>query len=104
MEFTLLKEQRGIYNIDNEKLELYGNVIVTSTKGEKLNADKIVYDNKTKFITAYGEKKDLLYVSNNGELRSREFRYNNETQEAFADKKYDFKSLKYDSTGREILF
>ena len=29
---------------------------------------KIVYDNKTKFITAYGEKKDLLYVSNNGEL------------------------------------
>ena len=94
----------GIYNIDSEKLELYGNVIVTSTKGEKLNADKIVYDNKTKFITAYGEKKDLLYVSNNGELRSREFRYNNETQEAFADKKYDFRSLKYDSTGEKFYF
>ena len=30
----------GIYNIDSEKLELYGNVIVTSTKGEKLDADK----------------------------------------------------------------
>lgn len=94
----------GIYNIDSEKLELYGNVVVTSTKGEKLNADKIVYDNKTKFITAYGEKKDLLYVSNNGELRSREFRYNNETQEAFADKKYDFRSLKYDSTGEKFYF
>jgi lipopolysaccharide export system protein LptA len=94
----------GIYNIDSEKLELYGNVIVTSAKGEKLDADKIVYDNKTKFITAYGEKKDLLYVSNNGELRSREFRYNNETQEAFADKKYDFRSLKYDSTGEKFYF
>ena len=49
-------------------------------------------------------KRDLLYVSNNGELRSREFRYNNETQEAFADKKYDFRSLKYDSTGEKFYF
>lgn len=94
----------GVYKIDSEELELYGDVVVTSTKGEKLTADKIVYNNKTKFITAFGEKKDVLYTSNNGEVKSKEFRYNNETKEAFADKKYDFKSLKYDSIGEKFYF
>lgn len=94
----------GVYKIDSEELEIYGDVVVTSTKGEKLIADKIIYNNKTKFITAIGEKKDLLYTSNNGELKSKEVKYNNETKEVFADQKYDFKSLKYDSVGEKFYF
>ena len=77
---------------------------MTSTKGEELTADKIVYNNATKFITAYGTNRDAVYISNNGELRSREFRYNNETKEMFADKKYDYKSQKYDSVGDKFYF
>ena len=96
--------KEAVYDITTEELTFYGDVKMTSTKGEELIADKIVYNNATKFITAYGTNRDAVYISNNGELRSREFRYNNETKEMFADKKYDYKSQKYDSVGDKFYF
>ncbi|WP_462427374.1 LPS export ABC transporter periplasmic protein LptC [Fusobacterium varium] len=96
--------KEAVYNITTGELTFYGDVKITSTKGEELTADKIVYNNNTKFITAYGEKRDAVYISDNGELKSKEFRYNNETKELFADKKYDFKSQKYDSVGDKFYF
>lgn len=94
----------GTYNTESEELELAGNVKVTSVKREELTADRVVYSNVTKLITAYGDKKDVVYISDNGEVKSREFKFNNETKEMFADSKYDFTSQRYDSVGDSFYY
>lgn len=83
-------------------MTILGNIKGSSTKGEKIAGDRLVYDTNSKLMTLSGEK-NVKYSSADGELITKVFNYNSETKEMSTDGAYTFSGTKYESKGKIFI-
>ena len=94
---------KGEYNINDKKIRIFGNVDITSTKGEKLNLDNFVYSSETKEADMYGNK--IKYTSPTNNLEAEYIHYNTVTKEITTDKPFDSWNEKGEGiTGTSIVY
>ena len=94
---------KGEYNINDKKIRIFGNVDITSTKGEKLNLDNFVYSSETKEADMYGNK--IKYISPTNNLEAEYIHYNTVTKEITTDKPFDSWNEKGEGiTGTNIVY
>ena len=94
---------KGEYNINDKKIRIFGNVDITSTKGEKLNLDNFVYSSETKEADMYGNK--IKYTSPENNLEAEYIHYNTVTKEVTTDKPFDSWNEKGEGlTGTNIVY
>ena len=94
---------KGEYNINDKKIRIFGNVDITSTKGEKLNLDNFVYSSETKEADMYGNK--IKYTSPTNNLEAGYIHYNTVTKEITTDKPFDSWNEKGEGiTGTNIVY
>mgnify|MGYP000893117052 FL=1 len=94
---------KGEYNINDKKIRIFGNVDITSTKGEKLNLDNFVYSSETKEADMYGNK--IKYTSPTNNLEAEYIHYNTVTKEITTDKPFDSWNEKGEGiTGINIVY
>lgn len=94
---------KGKYNINDKKIRIFGNVDITSTKGEKLNLDNFVYSSETKEADMYGNK--IKYTSPTNNLEAEYIHYNTVTKEITTDKPFDSWNEKGEGiTGTNIVY
>ena len=94
---------KGEYNVNDKKIRIFGNVDITSTKGEKLNLDNFVYSSETKEADMYGNK--IKYTSPTNNLEAEYIHYNTVTKEITTDKPFDSWNEKGEGiTGTNIVY
>ena len=94
---------KGEYNVNDRKIRIFGNVDITSTKGEKLNLDNFVYSSETKEADMYGNK--IKYTSPTNNLEAEYIHYNTVTKEITTDKPFDSWNEKGEGiTGTNIVY
>ena len=94
---------KGEYNINDKKIRIFGNVDITSTKGEKLNLDNFVYSSETKEADMYGNK--IKYTSPTNNLEAEYIHYNTVTKEITTDKPFDSWNEKGEGiTGTNVVY
>ena len=94
---------KGEYNVNDRKIRIFGNVDITSTKGEKLNLDNFVYSSETKEADMYGNK--IRYTSSTNNLEAEYIHYSTVTKEITTDKPFDSWNEKGEGiTGTNIVY
>ena len=94
---------KGEYNINDKKIRVFGNVDITSTKGERLLLDNFIYSSETKEADMYGNK--IKYTSPDNNLEAEYIHYNTVTKEVTTDKPFDSWNAKGDGlTGTNIVY
>ena len=94
---------KGEYNINDKKIRIFGNVDITSTKGEKLNLDNFVYSSETKEADMYGNK--IKYTSSTNNLEAEYIHYSTVTKDITTDKPFDSWNEKGEGiTGTNIVY
>ena len=94
---------KGEYNINDKKIRVFGNVDITSTKGERLLLDNFIYSSQTKEADMYGNK--IKYTSPDNNLEAEYIHYNTLTKEVTTDKPFDSWNAKGDGlTGTNIVY
>lgn len=94
---------KGEYNTESKVLTILGNIKGSSTKGEKIAGDRLVYDTNSKLMTL-SEDKNVKYSSADGELITKVFNYNSETKEMSTSGAYTFSGTKYESKGKNLYY
>ena len=94
---------KGEYNTESKVLTILGNIKGSSTKGEKIAGDRLVYDTNSKLMTLSGDK-NVKYSSADGELITKVFNYNSETNEMSTSGTYTFSGTKYESKGKNLYY
>lgn len=94
---------KGEYNAESKVLTILGNIKGSSTKGEKIAGDRLVYDTNSKLMTLSGDK-NVKYSSADGELITKVFNYNSETKEMSTSGAYTFSGTKYESKGKNLYY
>ena len=94
---------KGEYNINDKKVRIFGNVDITSTKGENLKLDNFIYSSETKEMDMYGNK--IKYTSPDNNLEAEYIHYNTITKEVTTDKPFDSWNAKGEGlTGTSIVY
>ena len=94
---------KGEYNINDKKIRVFGNVDITSTKGERLLLDNFIYSSQTKEADMYGNK--IKYTSPDNNLEAEYIHYNTITKEVTTNKPFDSWNAKGDGlTGTNIVY
>ena len=94
---------KGEYNVNDKKIRIFGNVDITSTKGEKLVLDNVVYSSATKEADMYGNK--IKYTSSTNNLEAEYIHYNTVTKEVTTNKPFDSWNQKGEGlTGTSISY
>ena len=94
---------KGEYNINDKKVRIFGNVDITSTKGENLKLDNFTYSSETKEIDMYGNK--IKYTSPDNNLEAEYIHYNTITKEVTTNKPFDSWNAKGEGlTGTSIVY
>jgi len=94
---------KGEYNVNDKKIRIFGNVDITSTKGEKLNLDNFVYSSETKEADMYGNK--IKYTSPENNLEAEYIHYNTVTKEVTTDRPFDSWNAKGEGlTGTSVVY
>lgn len=94
---------KGEYNINDKKIRIFGNVDITSTKGEKLNLDNFIYSSETKEADMYGNK--IKYTSPTNNLEAEYIHYSTVTKEVTTNKPFDSWNEKGEGlTGTNIVY
>ena len=94
---------KGEYNVNDKKIRIFGNVDITSTKGEKLVLDNVVYSSATKEADMYGNK--IKYTSPDNNLEAEYIHYNTVTKEVTTNKPFDSWNAKGEGlTGTSISY
>ncbi len=94
---------KGEYNINDKKVRIFGNVDITSTKGENLKLDDFIYSSETKEMDMYGNK--IKYTSPDNNLEAEYIHYNTITKEVTTNKPFDSWNAKGDGlTGTNIVY
>lgn len=94
---------KGEYNTESKVLTILGNIKGSSTKGEKIAGDRLVYDTNSKLMTL-SEDKNVKYSSADGELITKVFNYNSETKEMSTSGAYTFSGTKYESKVKNLYY
>jgi len=94
---------KGEYNINDKKIRVFGNVDITSTKGENLKLDNFIYSSETKEMDMYGNK--IKYTSPDNNLEAEYIHYNTITKEVTTNKPFDSWNAKGEGlTGTSIVY
>ena len=94
---------KGEYNINDKKIRVFGNVDITSTKGERLLLDNFIYSSQTKEADMYGNK--IKYTSPDNNLEAEYIHYNTITKEVTTDKPFDSWNAKGEGlSGTSIVY
>ena len=94
---------KGEYNINDKKVRIFGNVHITSTKGENLKLDNFIYSSETKEMDMYGNK--IKYTSPDNNLEAEYIHYNTITKEVTTNKPFDSWNAKGEGlTGTSIVY
>ena len=94
---------KGEYNVNDKKIRIFGNVDITSTKGEKLVLDNVVYSSATKEADMYGNK--IKYTSPENNLEAEYIHYNTVTKEVTTNRPFDSWNQKGEGlTGTSISY
>ena len=94
---------KGEYNINDKKVRIFGNVDITSTKGENLKLDNFIYSSETKEMDMYGNK--IKYTSPDNNLEAEYIHYNTITKEVTTNKPFDSWNAKGEGlTGISIVY
>ena len=94
---------KGEYNINDKKVRIFGNVDITSTKGENSKLDNFIYSSETKEMDMYGNK--IKYTSPDNNLEAEYIHYNTITKEVTTDKPFDSWNAKGEGlTGTSIVY
>jgi lipopolysaccharide export system protein LptA len=99
-----VKGDNAYYDTLKKQIEVKGNMVLTSKDGKDLRADSGVYSTETKTLYAYGENKDVVYKSPEGNVTSREVIYKTETEEMFLNNRYKFENKEYTSNGEKFYY
>ena len=99
-----IKADNGYYNTLTKVAELKGDIVITSTDGKRIVADKGTYDTESNELLAVGVNRDVVYTSPEGKVVSKKARYNTETEELFLDQKYTFEDKDYVSVGEKLYY
>ena len=99
-----IKGKNGYYDTLKKQVELKGDVVVSSKDGKELKADRGTYETETKVLYAYGDTKDVVYKSPEGNVTSKEIVYKSETEELYLNKKYTFSNKEYTSKGEKFYY
>lgn len=94
---------KGEYNVNDKKVRIFGNVDITSTKGENLKLDNFIYSSETKEMDMYGNK--IKYTSPDNNLEAEYIHYNTITKEVTTNKPFDSWNAKGEGlTGTSIVY
>ncbi len=61
---TSFRGDKGYYNTDEKKLYVEGNILITSKAGERIEAEKMIYDTNTKDADFIGKDNKVIYTFN----------------------------------------
>lgn len=96
----------GEYNIKKKKFKIYGNIIVTSTDGEKLLTDELVYNfgNKDIELIAAANKK-VSYTSKINNIEGKYFIFNRDSKILKTNKEfYAINNKKQSISGNNLTY
>lgn len=94
---------RGEYNTESKIFTLFGNIYGTSTKGEKLKGEKLIYYQQKNLMEIIGDGKEI-YSSKDGSLFTRKINYNTETKVLTTDERYSFIGNRFESKGEKLYY
>ncbi len=99
-----IKANNGYYNTKSGIATLVGNLVITSIKGEKLVADKGVYNTNINEIEAISNSGNVVYTAPDKKIVSKKFRYNTNSEEVWLDQNYTYTDAKYESKGNKFYY
>lgn len=94
----------GVYNPESKELTIVGNVEMTSAEQGKLQGDRVVYNTTTETLNIYGEDRDVLYTSKDGEMRAKNITYEEGTGEMKIESGFTFKNSDYSGKGSALNY
>ena len=99
---TSFRGDKGYYNIEEKKLYVEGNIIITSKAGERVEADKMIYDTTTKDANFIGKNNKVVYTFNDRKAEATKFVYNSGNKIVHLDEGYTYEDNIYKSTGKKL--
>lgn len=99
-----LEADNGYYNTLTKVVKLDRNIVITSSDGKKMTADKGTFNTETNELEAIGVGKDVVFTSKDGKIASKKVRYNTETEILNLDEDYTFENEDYVSRGKKLYY
>lgn len=103
---TSFRGDSGYYNTTEKKLYVNGNILVTSKAGERVEAEKMVYDTTTKDAEFFGKDNKVVYTfkdaNNNRRAEATKFVYNSDSKTVHLDEGYTYEDDTYTSKGKKL--
>ncbi len=99
---TSFRADKGYYNTAEKKLYVTGNIIVTSKAGERVEAEKMVYDTNTKNADFTGKNNKVIYTFNDRKAETSKFVYNSDSKTVHLDEGYVYEDNLYKSRGKKL--
>lgn len=94
----------GYYNTDEKKLYVNGNILVTSKAGERVEAEKMIYDTTTKNAYFIGKNNKVVYTFNDRKAEATKFLYNSDSKMIYLDDGYTYEDSIYKSKGKKLEY
>lgn len=99
---TSFRADKGYYNTEEKKLYINGNIVITTKAGEKVEAEKMVYDTNTKNADFTGKNNKVLYTFNDRKAETTKFVYNSDSKIVHLDEGYVYEDNLYKSKGTKL--
>ena len=99
---TSFRGDKGYYNTDEKKLYVEGNIVITSKAGERVEAEKMIYDTNTKDADFIGKNNKVIYTFNDRKAEASKFVYNSENKMIHLDEGYTYEDNLYRSAGKKL--
>ena len=99
---TSFRGDKGYYNTDEKKLYVEGNIVITSKAGERVEAEKMIYDTNTKDADFIGKNNKVIYTFNDRRAEASKFVYNSENKMIHLDEGYTYEDNLYRSIGKKL--
>lgn len=96
------RADKGHYNTVDKKLFLNGDIVVTSKNGERITADKLIYDLNTKLADFIGKNDKVIYSFQDRKASATKVVYNTATRMFYLDKGYIYEDNVYKSHGEKL--
>ena len=99
---TSFRGDTGYYNTDEKKLYVEGNIVITSKVGERVEAEKMIYDTNTKDADFIGKDNKVIYTFNDRKAEASKFVYNSGNKMIHLDEGYTYEDNLYRSAGKKL--
>lgn len=96
------RADKGYYDTLEKKLYVFGNILVTSKAGERVEAEKMIYDTNTKDADFIGKNNKVIYSFNDRKAEATKFVYNSDSKIIKLDNGYIYEDNLYKSQGEKL--